>query len=175
MKWLTKHVGFLGEFRFKRWLDNHASDVLSEIGVREGQIVLDFGCGSGTYTIPAAKLVGKDGRIYALDISKQSLDKLMTKAKQEELQNIVRVDADGEERIPLDDEAFDIILLIDVLQEIDDKDALFKEVFRILKPKGTVSIFPMHLAEKEVERLASSRNLFLKDRKIRRRVLIFGK
>ena len=53
MKWLAEH---LGEFRFKRWLDKKPSEVLAEVGVRARQAVLDFGCSSGTYTIPAAKL-----------------------------------------------------------------------------------------------------------------------
>ena len=66
MTWLIKHIGLtkhFGDFRFKRWLDNHASEVLAEIGVKKSQTVLDFGCGSGTYTIPAAKIVGTDGKV----------------------------------------------------------------------------------------------------------------
>jgi len=71
MKRYLKHLGFakhLGEFRFKSWLDKNAYEFLAEVSVNKGQSVLDFGCGSGTYTIPAAKLVGESGRVYALDI-----------------------------------------------------------------------------------------------------------
>lgn len=177
MKWLRKHIGLasrLGEFRFKHWLDSHASEFLAEIGVKTCQVVLDFGCGSGTYTIPAAKLVGGDGRVYALDVSRKALKRIEEKARKEGLTNIVRVDASSDERIPLEDETFDQILLIDVLQEIDDKEALFDEAYRILKPGGEVSIYPMHVAEEEVDRLAAKRGLELKDR-IQGRVLIFGK
>jgi len=178
MKWLMRHFGImrhLGEVRFKRWLDRNASEVLAEVGVRAGQVVLDFGCGSGTYTIPAAKLVGKRGRVYALDISRRALDRMEKKAKQEGLKNIVRIDASGSEEIRLEDETVDLILLIDVLREIDDREALFDEAYRILKQSGLVSIYPMHVAEEEVERVATSRGLNLEDRKFQGRILIFRK
>jgi len=177
MGWLKKHIGLtsLGEFGFKRWLDSHASEVLAEVGVREGQVVLDFGCGSGTYTIPAAKLVGKDGRVYALDIDKEALDRIEERAKREELRNIVRIDAFGEGDVPLRDEAIDLMLLIDVLQEIDDKEALFHEACRILKSDGIVSVYPMHIAEEEVIRLATRRGFILVKRGANDRILVFSR
>ena len=179
MKWLAEHlhklIFELGEVRFKRWLDENASEVLAEVGVRAGQAVLDFGCGSGTYTIPAAKLVGEGGRVYALDISGRALDRMEEKAKQEGIKNIVRIDASGGEEIRLEDETIDLMLLIDVLHKIDDRDALFDEAYRILKPGGVVSIYPMHVAEEEVERLATSRGLNLENRKFQGRFLIFRK
>lgn len=178
MKWLSKHLGLgrhLGEFRFKRWLDNHASEFLGEVGVKTGQAVLDFGCGSGTYTIQAAKLVGKDGRVYALDISRRALDRMEEKARREGLKNIVRIDASGEEGVRLEDETVDLILLIDVLQEIDDREALFDEVYRILKPDGAVVVYPMHVAIEEVESIAASKGLNLEDRKFQERIPILKK
>jgi len=178
MGWLKKHIGLasgLGEFGFKRWLDNHASEVLTELGVKAGQEILDFGCGSGTYTIPAAKLVGKDGRVYALDINKGTLDRMEERAKQEGLRNIVRIDTPSEGGIPLEDETIDLILMIDVLQEIDNRESLFDEVYRILKTGGIVSVYPMHIAEEEVEKLATSKGLSLEERKIQGRILSFRK
>lgn len=179
MKWLAEHlhklIFELGEVRFKRWLDKNASEVLAEVGVRTGQVVLDFGCGSGTYTIPAAKLVGEGGRVYALDISRRALDRMEEKAKQEGLKNIVRIDASGGEEIRLEDETIDLMLLIDVLHKIGDREALFDEAYRILKQSGVVSIYPMHVAEEEVERLATSKGFNPEDRKFQRRILIFRK
>lgn len=177
MRWLGKHIGLaksLGEFQFKHWLDTHALEVLSEIGVKTDQVVLDFGCGSGTYTIPAAELVGREGRVYALDVSRKALARMEDKAKRRGLANIVRVDASGENHIPLKDETLDQILLIDVIQEIEDRESLFDEVYRILKPSGAVSIYPMHIAEEEIDRLATSRGFNLRDR-IQGRILIFRK
>lgn len=178
MEWLAKHLRLtkhLGEFRFKRWLDKNASEVLAEVGVAAGQVVLDFGCGSGTYTIPAAKLVGEGGKVYALDISRRALDRMERKAEREGLKNIVRIDSSGGEEIPMGDETVDHMLLIDVLQEIDDREALFDEVYRALKPEGVVTVYPMHMSIEEVEGLAIGRGLNLEDRKFQGRILILSK
>ena len=62
-------------------LESRALEVLKRIGIRRGQTVLDFGCGYGAYTIPVAKIVGEQGRAYALDKDKEALDALIQKAR----------------------------------------------------------------------------------------------
>ena len=172
MKWLK---GGLGQFGFKMWLDRNASRMLSEAGICKGQVVLDFGCGSGTYTIPAAKLVGEKGTVYALDISSKALGKMTRKAEREGLRNIVRTHSSGGDKIPLEDRAVDVIMLIDVLQEIDDRDALFDEAYRILKHEGLVIVYPMHIETEEVKRIATLRGLDLHQEKHEGRILVFRK
>ncbi len=76
----------------KEWLIDHAEEVLREIGIKEDEIILDFGCGSGTYTIPAAKLVGEKGLVYAVDKDKKELDNLIYKAKSAGLNNIKEIE-----------------------------------------------------------------------------------
>ena len=95
--------------------------MLSDVGIGECQNVLDFGCGSGTYSIPAAKLVGKNGRIYSLDVSQKALEKLSRKVENEGLNNIVTLLSSGNVEIPIDSETLHHVLLIDVLQEISEK------------------------------------------------------
>jgi len=172
VKWLK---GGLEQFWFKMWLDRNACRMLSEVGICKGQVVLDFGCGSGTYTIPAAKLVGEKGTVYALEISRKALDKVARKAEREGLRNIVRTHSLGGEKIPLEDEIIDVIMLIDVLQEIDDKDALLDEAYRILKHEGLVIVYPMHMKTEEVKRIATVRGLDLHQEKHEGRILVFRK
>jgi ubiquinone/menaquinone biosynthesis C-methylase UbiE len=148
---------------------------LFEIGIRARHFVLDFGCGSGTYTIPAAKLVGKGGKVYALDINSGFLDVIEESAKLEGINNIVRIDASEEKEIPLENEKIDVMLLIDVLHLIEDRAALFDEAYRVLKRGGLIIVYPMHVPEKEVEELATDRNLSLEERKFDGRFLIFSK
>ncbi|GAJ24680.1 unnamed protein product, partial [marine sediment metagenome] len=136
--------------------------MLSEVGIGEGQSILDFGCASGTYTIPAAKLVGRNGRIYALDVSQGALEKLSRKAEKEGLDNIVTLLSSGNVDIPIENETLNHVLLIDVLQEISDKDTLLEEVHRILKPDGLMTAYPMHIDSNEVIKLASNVKLRLK-------------
>ncbi len=55
------------EYRFKSLL-SPPEKVLNEAGIRKGSVVVDYGCGPGRYTIPVARMVGKEGRVYAIDI-----------------------------------------------------------------------------------------------------------
>jgi len=69
------------------WLMKYSEKVLTEVGIKESQVVLDFGCGKGNYTIPVAKIVGQDGFVYALDKNKTSLDELIQNALSNHLKN----------------------------------------------------------------------------------------
>ena len=178
MNKIKKHLGFLGhlgELRFKMWMNSHAHEVLTASGLEEGLKVLDFGSGLGTYTIPAAKIVGERGRVYALDLSRRALDKVEERAKRASLANIERLDPAGEGGIPLGDGNLDHVLLIDVLQEIKDNSSLITEVSRVLRPGGNVTIFPMHLNKEAIESLMISKGFALKARIYEDRILLFNK
>jgi ubiquinone/menaquinone biosynthesis C-methylase UbiE len=130
-------------------LESRAIEVLERIGIRRGQAVLDFGCGCGTYTIPAAKIVGAKGRVYALDKDKEALDALMQKAVSADLENIERMETSGEE-IELTDESVDVVLLFDVFHsfyfpQASDRRRLLVEIYRIMKPTAFISVWPKHM------------------------------
>ena len=110
---------------------------INKIDIKQGQAILDYGCGIGSYTIPAAKLVGERGKVYALDKQALALKKVKERAKKEKLQNIYTILSDGDTGLP--DESIDIILLYGVLPEIEDKDSVLKELHRVLKPSGYLS------------------------------------
>jgi ubiquinone/menaquinone biosynthesis C-methylase UbiE len=149
--------------------------MLSEVGIGEGQSVLDFGCGSGKYSIPAAKLVGKNGRIYSLDVSQGALKKLSRRAKKEGVDNITTLLSSGNVEIPIYNETLNHVLLIDVLQEISNKNTLLKEIYRILRPDGRMTVYPMYINADEVIRLASNVKLKLKGRIFQEQILVFEK
>jgi len=133
-----------------RWMKESGENILKYIGIKRGQNVLDFGCGSGNYTIPAAKVVGEHALVYALDEDKEALDQLMSKAKSIGLKNITRLDTSGKSRIGLDNESIDVVLLYDVLHyyyfpQEEDRRRLLYEVYRVLKPNGLLSVYPTHL------------------------------
>jgi ubiquinone/menaquinone biosynthesis C-methylase UbiE len=146
-------------------LELQALKVLTKIGIREGQVVLDFGCGPGTYTIPAAKIVGEQGRVYALDKDGKALDELMQKAKSVGLKNIERIDTSGELKCGLADESIDSILLFDVFHhyyfpQMDERKRLLEEIYRILKSDGFISVWPKHM-ESEAEDEIKNANFYL--------------
>jgi len=120
-------------------------ELLRQLGIREGQTVLDFGCGSGTYTIPAAKIVGKQGSVYALEKDREALNELMQKATSAGLENLERMETSGEVDIELEDESADAVFLFDVFHsfffpQADARRKLLEEIYRIMKPSAFVSI-----------------------------------
>jgi ubiquinone/menaquinone biosynthesis C-methylase UbiE len=130
-------------------LDSRAIEVSQQIGIRRGQTILDFGCGSGTYAIPAARIVGEQGRVYALDKDKEALDELMQKAESADLKNIDRIETSGELEIELTDESVDVVLLFDVFHpfyfpQAGDRRKLLGEIYRIMKSSAflSVSVWP---------------------------------
>ena len=148
-------------------LEQKAIEIMRRIGIKNGQTVLDFGCGSGTYTIPVAKIVGKKGKVYALDKDKNALDNLMNKAELGRLKNIGRMATSGELRIELPDKSVDITLLFDVFHryyvpQISDRKRLLDEIYRITKTEGFVSVWPKHM-ETEVRGEIEAANFYLED------------
>ena len=71
----------------RKW--QNPEDILSEIGLRHGMTFADIGCGQGFFTVPAAKIVGDSGKVYASDISETNIQKLREKACLERLKNVI--------------------------------------------------------------------------------------
>ncbi|MCK4276363.1 MAG: class I SAM-dependent methyltransferase, partial [Phycisphaerae bacterium] len=132
----NRQIPPMSERKFRAWVDTNAGELLGEIGVRENQIVLDYGCGSGTCTVPAARIVGDGGKVYALDINAAALRKVRKKARKAALRNIRIIHSDGTPSTELPQVGVDVALLYDVMQKIDDWRALFGELHRILRPHG---------------------------------------
>jgi len=142
------------ERRERDWLASHAGQVLAEVGIGPGQVVLDFGCGKGTYALAAARLVGDAGAVHALDKDGDALAELSRKAAEERLENIRVGHTSGELDLPLPNASCDAMLLYDVLQLIDDWPKLLTEALRVLKPGGVLSVFPMHVDNDKVRQRA---------------------
>jgi SAM-dependent methyltransferase len=150
-----------GELEFRTWLTENAFDVLEKVGVRKGQAVLDYGCGSGTFAIPSAKIVGEEGKVYALEVHPQDLECVSEKAKDEGLGNIETVLSDSPRLTTgLPDGSVDAVLVYDVMHVIDDRQGLLKELHRVLRPDGFLSIFPMHIGTDKMLEIVNECGLF---------------
>jgi len=147
-----KHQRLLqGEMEFKEWFTDNASEVLRRLGLKEGMTILDYGCGPGRFTIPCAKIVGRNGKVYAADASPSALGLLKKEGKDKGLENIETVlCGDSDVTMALHDQSADVILVYDVMHEIGDKTGLLKELYRILKQDGFLSIFPMHMGTEKM-------------------------
>lgn len=116
--------------------------VLARMGVSEGLTILEIGCGPGFFTIPAAKMAG-DGIVYALDLHPLMIETVEKKAGKNELTNIRTIRSSASET-GLGSESIDLIFCIDVLSDIDDIDSTLKEMHRVLKSDGIISVFEPH-------------------------------
>ncbi len=128
----------------EKWLGGEGARFLERIGLKPGDRVLDFGCGSGHYTIPAARVVGAEGRICALDREEEVLRKLREEARDGGFANIEVGQTAGGWKIEFPDRSFDAVLAYDVLHYLEERELLFREFHRVLKREGFLSVYPKH-------------------------------
>ena len=127
---------FLG-LRDKLGIPFKPEEEVRKLNLKEGQKILDYGCGIGSYTFPAANLVGERGKVYALDKQPLAIKKIKERARREGFYNIDTILSDRDTGLP--DESVDVILLYGVLPEIKHKESLLRELYRVLKPNGYLS------------------------------------
>ncbi len=155
------HDTLPGEMELREWLRDNARKVLERVGVRRNQAVLDFGCGPGIYSIACAGIVGRQGKVYALDVRPAALERLKETAKRKGLDNIETILMEASTlSIALENESLDVVLVYDVLQEVKDKPGLLKEMHRILRSGGLLSVFPMHLGTEKFMSIINALSLF---------------
>lgn len=120
------------------------SKYLNEKGLKEGMVLADIGCGPGFFVFPASEIVGKDGKVYALDTQQEMLDELK---KRNPSKNVVILRSE-ETRLPVDNATVDMAIMVFVLHEVHYPVDFLREAKRILKPSGSLIIIDW---EKKVE------------------------
>jgi len=115
-----------------------ASEVFDLLNLPQGITFLDAGCGDGYFSIEAALKLGLKSTIIAIDIHKESLEKLKQEVKKRKLSNIEIIEADITKKLPLKDKSIDAYFVSNVLHGFDEKEKkeLVKEVKRVLKIDG---------------------------------------
>jgi ubiquinone/menaquinone biosynthesis C-methylase UbiE len=116
--------------------------VIAYSGIKPGIKVLEIGCGSGAFTIEAARTVGQQGKVYALDIQEDMLGKLRTKLSRpgnSDIRNIEIINKSAYE-LPFADNSLDLVFMVTVFQEIPDKQRALAQIKRVLKPAGILAV-----------------------------------
>jgi len=113
--------------------------VLNAAGLEPGQKVLEIGCGPGFFTIPAARIVGEKGSVYALDINPLAVETVQQKIEKEGVTNVKTVLADAAQT-GLPDQSFDLIFVFGFAHPVGDVESISTELHRLLKPAGILSI-----------------------------------
>jgi ubiquinone/menaquinone biosynthesis C-methylase UbiE len=119
--------------------------VLQEIGIRPGFRVLDFGCGPGSYIPPLSRLVGPEGRVYALDLHPLAIERVRAVVQKEKLKNVEVIQSDGATGLP--DAGVDVVLLYELFHDLGDPERVLKELSRVLKPEGILSVTDPYIPE----------------------------
>jgi ubiquinone/menaquinone biosynthesis C-methylase UbiE len=120
----------------RRWQD--PEKILSLIGLREGMVFADVGCGEGYFAIPAARLVGPRGKVFAGDINAEAVERLRERAAVEGLGNIIPLAGKAEETVFCDGCA-DIVFFGNDLHDFRDPGTVIRNAARMIRPGGRVA------------------------------------
>jgi arsenite methyltransferase len=104
--------------------------------IEEGSTVLDLGCGAGTDLLIAAQMVGPEGHVIGVDMTPGMLRLAMASARAMGVADRVELHESLIESLPLPDSEVDIVISNGVIDLVPDKDAVFAEIDRVLKPGG---------------------------------------
>jgi SAM-dependent methyltransferase len=107
--------------------------------IEPGEVVLDLGCGAGTDLLIAAQMTGPDGRVIGVDMTVAMLEQTRASATRMGLTNVELHEA-LIEASPIGDASVDVVISNGVIDLVPDKDAVFDEIDRVLKPGGRLQI-----------------------------------
>jgi arsenite methyltransferase len=107
--------------------------------LERGEHVADLGCGAGTDTLIAAQMVGPNGRVTGVDMTPEMLAKAQAAADEMGVANVEFLEAEIE-RLPFADESLDVVISNGVIDLVPDKDAVFDEIDRVLRPGGRLQV-----------------------------------
>ncbi len=107
--------------------------------LQPGESVLDLGSGAGTDSLVAAQMVGPQGRVVGIDMTAEMVAKARTSAQTMGVDNVEFLEGEAE-HLPFADESFDVVISNGVIDLIPDKEAVFAELYRVLRPGGRLQL-----------------------------------
>jgi ubiquinone/menaquinone biosynthesis C-methylase UbiE len=124
--------------------EQRPAEIIRTMGLKDGDVVADLGCGTGYFARRMARAVAPRGRVYAVDIQPEMLDLLKRRVEEERITNIVPVLGETEDP-KLPEGALDWVLLVDVYHELQQPNATLARLRAALAPKGRVAVIEYRL------------------------------
>ena len=112
---------------------------LLPFALKEGMVVVDFGCGPGSSVESASKFVGVNGKVYAVDVQPLAIQSVEKIIRDKQLDNVVPVLA-VDYPIDIADHSVDVIFALDMFHHVKETSAMLKELKRMIKPDGKLFI-----------------------------------
>jgi len=139
-EWLTRQT---------RSKEENTALMLKQLGVENGDVVCDLGCGNGYHTLRIAKQIAPDGWIYGSDIQPEMLEMLNDRALEAGVSNLSPVLGTLiDPRLPAG--SCDLILMVDVYHEFSHPEQMLAAIRKALKPDGQVVLVEFRAEDPEV-------------------------
>lgn len=132
--------------------------ILEEIGVKPGMTVLDFGCGPGSFSRAAARMVGTAGQVYAVDVHPLAIEFVKRAALRHNIGNIIPVL--GSDLSGVCEASIDVVLLYDVLHHLSEPSAALARFHQLLTTDGMLSVRDHRLNEARLLAAVAASGLF---------------
>ena len=114
------------------------AEVFDGLAVKSGSRVADIGCGFGYFTFRLAARVGTEGKVYAVDVDEEAIEKVRERKEREKVAQVEPIL--GEQADPRLPAGLDAVLIVDTYHEFREYDRTMQAVFRALKPGGRLVI-----------------------------------
>jgi len=115
---------------------------IEQFALEPGMEVADFGAGAGYLAVEAAEVVGSEGTVYVIDIQQELLTKATHLAKEHHLERLVFIHGDLEmdHGSTLPDASVDAVIVSNLLFQVQDKEALIREAYRVVRRDGRMLV-----------------------------------
>jgi ubiquinone/menaquinone biosynthesis C-methylase UbiE len=135
--------------RPEREREENVTKMIESLDIKEGQIVADFGAGTGHHTVKLAKLVGDKGKVYAVDVQKEMIAMLDKRLKNEKITNVKTIhNTEKDPKLPAGE--VDMIMMADVYHELSYPYEVTLELVKALKPGGRLVFVEFRLEDPKV-------------------------
>ena len=132
---------------------------IRDMNIKEGMTVIDYACGPGRYISKISKIIGENGKLYAVDIHEMAIEKVNKKIKKNNLTNVKTVLVTGY-NCDLEDNTADVIYALDVFHMIENPKLFLAELKRLLKDDGILFISEGHQKRELAKDKILASNLF---------------